>query len=92
MNNPGFSGSSNGDILKPLESHALSYSKAHCLLSGVSESVPTYLFVILYDKSFYFFDSHYLCTFFLLVFLRICSSSSMVEYFGSEKSFFISEV
>ena len=41
MNNPGFSGSSNGDILKPLESHALSYSKAHCLLSGVSESVPT---------------------------------------------------
>ena len=52
----------------------------HTLFVVGSEQRPDYLFVILYDKSFYFFDSHYLC-FFLLVFLRICSSSSMVEVF-----------
>lgn len=66
--------------------------KGTLFVVGSERKRPDYLFVILYDKSFYFFDSHYLCTFFLLVFLRICSSSSMVEYFGSEKSFFISEV
>lgn len=40
-NRPGRSGSSNGEMLKPSASQESAYSKAHNLLSGVSDRVPT---------------------------------------------------
>lgn len=41
MNKPDFKGNSNGEMLKPFTSHALSYSNAHSLLSGVRDKMPT---------------------------------------------------
>ena len=55
MNNPGFSGSSNGDITETVGKPCFIVFKGTLFVVGSERKRPDYLFVILYDKSFYFF-------------------------------------